>query len=41
MAMQSNHHQDYWIDGTLEECLLLLAIIAMVVLPPLLILFYR
>lgn len=40
MAMQSNHRND-WIDGTLEDCLLALAIIAMVVLPPLLVLFYR
>jgi hypothetical protein len=40
MAMQSNHHE-HWMDGSLEEWVLLLAIIAMVALPPLVMLFYQ
>ena len=40
MTTRSNHH-DPWIYGSLEDCLLLLAIIAMLALPALLTLFYE
>jgi len=39
MAMHSDRH-DHWMDGNLDERLLLLAIIAMVALSPFLVLFY-
>ena len=39
MAIQSDHH-DHWIDGNLEERLLVLAIIGMAALSPIVMWFY-
>jgi len=39
MAIQNDHH-DHWIDGKLDERLMVMAIIAMSVLSPFVLLFH-
>jgi len=39
MSIQSNHH-DHWIDGSLEERLMVMAIIALSVLSPVFLLWF-